>query len=91
MLLHSCFELLTLEYKCWMFQEIDSKGLAVIASCLLDIGPKQDRKMIIKANSKSSFSLHLPILAQGSLSNKLEFIFLQTAPQLGHQSANVTV
>ena len=52
-----------------MFQEleIDSKGLAAIASCLLDIGPKLDRKMNIEANSKSSFTLvsRMPILSQG--------------------------
>ena len=52
-----------------MFQEIDSSSLAVIASCLLDIGPKLDHKitkMIIKANSKSSFTLCVLILTQGS-------------------------
>ena len=51
-----------------MFQEleIDSLGLAIIASCLLDIGPKLDRKMIIKANSKSSFTPRVPIVIRGS-------------------------
>ena len=57
-----------------MFQEIDSNGLVVIASCLLDIGPKLDRKIlfkdyykiIIKTNGKSSFTLRMPILTQGS-------------------------
>ena len=50
-----------------MFQEIDSisLGLNVIASCLLDIGLKLDHKnlMIIKANSKSSFTPRMPISA----------------------------
>ena len=51
-----------------MFQEleIDSKRLAVIASCLLDIGSKLDYKMIINANGKSSFTFRMPILTQGS-------------------------
>ena len=49
-----------------MFQEIDSNGLVVIASCLLDVDPKQDRNTIIKTKSKSSFTLRMPILTQGS-------------------------
>ena len=75
-----------------MFQEIGSNGLADIASCLLDLSLELDRhitKMIIKANSKSSFTLRMLILTQNSQSSKLEFMFLQIAPQLGHQSANV--
>ena len=51
-----------------MFQEIDSGpiDLVVIASGLLDISPKLDRNMIIKANSMYSFTLRMPILTQGS-------------------------
>ena len=49
-----------------MFQEIVSNGLVVVASCLLDIGPKLDRKIIIKTNGKSSFTLRISILTQGS-------------------------
>ena len=52
-----------------MFEKIDSNGLADIASCLLDIGLKLDRRiteMIIKANSKSSFTLRMLMSTQGS-------------------------
>ena len=48
-----------------MFQEIDSNGLVVIASYLLDIGPKLDRKIIIKTNGRSSFTLRMAILTFG--------------------------
>ena len=50
-----------------MFQEIDCDGPADIASCLLDIGLKLDgdvTKMIIKANSKSSFTFRMLIFTQ---------------------------
>ena len=47
-------------------QEIDSDGVVITAGCSLDIGPKLDCKMIIKARSKSSFILHIPILTQGA-------------------------
>ena len=67
-----------------MFQEIDSDSLAVIASCLLDIGPKLDSKI-----TKMITNANMLILTQGSQSNKLEFMFLQIAPQLGHQSSNI--
>ena len=49
-----------------MFQGIDSDGLVVIASWLFGIGPKLDGKIIIKTNSKSSFTPRMPILTQGS-------------------------
>ena len=41
-----------------------SDGPAVIASCLLDVGPKLECKLIINANSKSSFTLRISILTQ---------------------------
>ena len=52
-----------------MLQEIGSDDLAHIASYLLDISLELDRhitKMIIKANSTSSFTLRMLILTQSS-------------------------
>ena len=51
------------------FKKLMANGLAVVTDCLLNIGPKVDckiTKMIIRANSKSSFPICMLILIQGS-------------------------
>ena len=48
------------------FKKINSDGLAVVASCSLDMEPKLDCQMSIKANKKSSFNFRVPILTKDS-------------------------
>ena len=49
-----------------LFKEINSNGLAVIASCSLDMEPKLDCQISIIANKNSSFNFRIPILTKDS-------------------------